>query len=244
MLLLLSSLANAAIVNVLQPAVGPPDPGNAASISASARVLRGNETRLSVSGAAGFRHVSEAHLLQVRLSGERAVAFDELLADKGFAHVRHVWTFHDPVASFAFLQSDRNAFRDLQLRSLAGGGAQVRLWRNDWTEGTLGAGAMAEYQLLSPDAVDSDAGWHPRGNSFLTMAVSRDGQVELASTSFFQPRLDDWSNWRFLEELALTVDLTARLDLSVVAKLEVDSQPVLGNERYDLSVTNGLVFSF
>lgn len=244
MLLLLSSLSSAAIVNVLQPAVGPPEQGNAASISASARMLRGNETRLSVNGAAGFRHVSKAHLFRVQLSGERAVAFDELLADKGFAHVRHVWSFHDPVATFAFVQSDRNAFRDLQLRSLAGGGVQGRLWRNGWTEGTVGVGAMAEYQLLSPEAVDNDAGWHPRGTSFLTMAISRDGQVELASTTFFQPRLDDWSNWRLLEEMALTVDLTERLDLTLVAKLEVDSQPVQGNERYDLSVTNGLVFSF
>ncbi|MFT5587672.1 MAG: hypothetical protein ACI9VR_005285, partial [Cognaticolwellia sp.] len=115
MLLLLSSLANATIVNVLQPAVGPPELGNSASLSLSAKVLQGNETRLSVNGAAGFRRVSEAHLVRVQITGERAIAFDEVLADKAFAHVRHVWTFHDPFASFAFAQSDRNAFRDLQL---------------------------------------------------------------------------------------------------------------------------------
>jgi hypothetical protein len=244
MLLLLSSLSSAAIVNVLQPAVGPPELGNSGSLSLSARVLQGNETRLSATGAAGFRHVSEAHLVRVQISGERAMAFDEVLADKAFAHLRHVWTFHDPFATFAFVQSDRNAFRSLQLRSLAGGGVQARLWRNDWTEAAFGVGAMAEYQLLSEGAVDSDAGLHPRGTSFLTMAISRDGKISLASTSFFQPRLDDLSNWRFLEELALTVDVTRRVDWTLVAKLELDSQPVPGNEGYDLSLVNGLVFSF
>lgn len=103
---------------------------------------------------------------------------------------------------------------------------------------------MAEYQLLSIDAVDSDAGLHPRGTSYLTMAISKDDQISLASTSFFQPRLDDLSNWRFLEELALTVDVTKRVDWTVVAKLELDSQPVQGNVGYDLSLINGLVFSF
>lgn len=244
MLLLLASLSQAAIVNVLQPQVGPPDPGRAVSMKVGGTLLEGNEQRLSVNGALGAQFVGQEHRVLLRVSGERAVAFDTVIADKAFVHARETWAFSDPWATVLFVQSDRNAFRDLQLRALGGGGLERRLFRTDWSEGTLGVGAMGEYQLLDADAVDSDAGWHPRGNSYLVLAISHEDGVELASTTFYQPRLDAWSNWRLAEELSLTLEVSEHLDWSVVGKLQVDSQPVQGNESYDLSVVSGLVLSF
>jgi hypothetical protein len=244
LLVALAMPANATIVNVFTPSVGPIEDGWHGSVTAATTLLAGNEKRAGAKTAAGVRikHAG-AHLTSLTGSGEVAYALDELITDRAFANLRHRWMFAEPVAAFGFLQVDHNALRALQIRDLAGVGLDVRLVRKDWAEAHVGVAMMVEQQRLSKGVRDEDRGTHLRNSNYLTLAVSSD-KVSLASTSFFQPRVDAPTNWRALEELVLTVKLAERLDWTAKARLEHDSDPPEEVAPNDLSTLSGLVVTF
>jgi len=244
LLFALADPAQATIVNVFTPSVGAIEDGWHGSVSASTTVLAGNENKSGVASAAGVRvKHGAAHLSALTGSGEIAYALDEVITDKAFANLRHRWMFAEPLAAFGFAQIDHNALRALQVRDLAGLGCEVRMWRNDWTEAHLGVAMMVEQQILSKGVRDEDAGVHLRNSDYVTIAVKSD-KITLASTSFFQPRIDAPSNWRALEELAFTVKLADRLDWNAKGRIEHDSDPPEGVKTDDLSLTSGLVVQF
>ena len=244
LLFALGQPAHATIVNVFTPSVGAIDDGWHGSVSASTTVLTGNENKAGAMAAAGVRvKQGAAHLTSLTGSGEIAYALDALVTEKAFANLRHRWMFREPFAAFGFVQVDHNALRALQVRDLVGVGTDVRLWRNDWSEAHLGVAMMVEQQILSEGVRDEDAGVHLRNSDYLTVAVKSE-KVALASTSFFQPRIDDLGNWRALEELAFTVKLADKLDWTAKGRLEHDSSPPEGVKPTDLSVTSGLVINF
>lgn len=242
-MMLLLGLAQAAIVNVLSPQVGAPEPGVHGSLRAGGRVALGNVDMSVLELSSGVRFVGDRHTVLLSASGNRTLATDVLTVDQGFLHLRDTWSFSDPWATYVFLQADHNAFRSMQLRNLAGAGVQRRLWRTEWTEATLGTSLMGEYQLLTEGAEDEDAGLHARSSSFLTLAFAGDWGVA-ASTTFFQPRVDLPSNLRVYEELSLTLHLTEHLDWNAVGRVEWDRDPPVGREAVDLTASTGVVASF
>ncbi len=236
--------ANATIVNVFSPSVGSIEDGWHGSISAGTTLLSGNENKAAVASAAGVRvKHSDSHLSSLTGSGEVAYALGDLVSEKAFVNMRHRWMFADPVAAFGFVQVDHNALRALLIRDLAGAGVDIRIWRNDWAEAHIGLSMMMEHQVMSEGARDDDAGIFARNSDYLTIAVKSE-KVTLASTSFFQPRVDKLSNWRALEELAFTVKLAEKLDWNAKARLEHDHSPPQDVETDDVSLTSGLVVKF
>lgn len=237
------STAQATIVNVLTPSVGSLDDGWHGSVKAGGTVLVGNEDRLGANLAAGVRHKKGVHLTSLHASGDIAEAFGDIVSRRAFVNARHQWMFEEPVSAVGFVQVDHNAFRGILMRDLVGAGFDFRLFRGDWYEAHLGVTAMGEYQVHGDGFVDEDAGLHARMSDYFTVAIKSESVV-LASTTFYQPRLDVWTNWRMLQELSFTIDISKHLDWNVLAKLERDSNPPTGVEKLDLAVTSGLVLGF
>ena len=244
LLFVLINPASAGIVNVFTPSVGPIEDGWHGTVTGSTTLLAGNEKKAGADAAAGLRvKHSDTHLSSLTGSAELAYALGEVVSDKSFANLRHRWLFADPVAAFVFVQVDHNALRALQIRDLSGLGLDVKMWSNDWTEAHLGLSMMVEHQVHLEGFVDDDAGVFVRNSDYLTIAVKSE-RVSLASTSFFQPRVDAFSNWRALEELVFTVNIAKHLDWNAKAKFEHDNSPPVDIEKSDLSVTSGLAVKF
>lgn len=243
MWLLLTAVAEATIVNVLTPSVGSIEDGLHGSVKLGVILQKGNEDRIGANLAAGLRYKHKKHLVSLTASGDYALAFGDVNSQRGFANLRHQWMFWEPVSSLVFAQVDHNRFRGLAVRDLFGAGADIRVWRNDWSEAHLGISVMAEHQKHSDGFIDDDAGLHARMSDYFTVAI-KTKTVVLANTVFVQPRLDRWSNWRLLEELSFTVDIAKYLDWNVLFRLERDSRPPTDVEKLDLMLKSGLVLGF
>ncbi|MEZ4319920.1 MAG: DUF481 domain-containing protein [Myxococcota bacterium] len=236
--------AHATIVNVLTPSVGVLEDGWHGSVKAGGVVLSGNEKQLGANLAAGVQYKKQRHLTSLKASGDVTQAFGDIVAQKAFTNARHRWMFAEPVSAVGFVQVDHNRFRGLLVRDLAGAGVDIRTFRNDWTEAHLGLTMMGEHQVHGEGFVDDDAGLHARMSNYFTVAVKSESVV-LASTTFYQPRVDQWANnWRFLEELSFTIDISEHLDWNVLFRLERDSSPPTGVEPLDLALKSGLVLGF
>ena len=244
LLFVLINPSSAGIVNVFTPSVGPIEDGWHGTLTGSTTLLSGNEQKAGANAAAGLRvKHSDTHLSAVTGSAELAYALGEVVSDKSFVNLRHRWSFADPVAAFAFGQVDHNALRALQIRDLVGLGLDVKMWGNDWTEAHLGVSMMVEHQVHLAGFVDDDAGVYIRNSDYLTLAVKSE-RVSLSSTSFFQPRVDAFSNWRALEELVFTVNIAKHLDWNAKVKLEHDNSPPVDIKKTDLSANSGLAVNF
>lgn len=243
MLLFLATTAQATIVNVLTPSIGPIEDGWHGSVKAGGSVVQGNERRIGASLAAGLQFKRKKDLFRLKTSADGALAFGDVVSQRAFINARHRHTLKGPVSSLLFVQVDHNRFRGLTVRDLVGGGVDIRTWRAEWTEAHTGLSVMAEQQLHAEGFVDDDSGLRARFSGYFTVAAKTE-TVVFASTTFLQPRIDRPGNWRLLEDLSMTLDISKHLDWNVLLKIERDSRPPTGVEPLDVALTSGLVASF
>jgi hypothetical protein len=242
--LLLTGSAGASIVNVLTPHIGPPEAGFTGEIAAGVSAVSGNEDNLGFTGGVEMAQVSEDinHQILFRATGAYAQAYGQTLSQDAFAHARYRWAFHAPWIAFTFAQADHNDFRNLALRAIAGAGLERRLWRAEWTEASVGLSALAEYEQLV--VADDTQGLFGRASAFFLLAIAVNEQLTLGSVSFFQPRLDDFTDWRALEQLSLKIAAGAHLGWESALSYEHDHRPPAGVKTDDLALTSGLTWAW
>lgn len=245
MFLLLSSVAMAGVITVLSPSIGAPEPGFTGEVAAGLSAARGNQHQTTAKGAAGFEYINPTadHQLLLQASGDYGVAFQQVISQNSFAHLRYRWAFLDdvPLVSFSFVQTEHNAFRSLLLRNLAGTGLEYRLWRADWTEAWVGSAVMVDHERLVGETTDV---FVLRNSSFALLAVQLDTNLVLGSSTYFQPRLDELSDWRFLEELSLSGKFGEHFGWSGALTLSHDKAPPAGVQNTDLTLNSGLTYSW
>jgi len=243
--ILLTGAAAAQVVTVMSPSIGAPEPGFTGKVAAGMSLARGNKTQNLWSGAADTLWVNKGgdHQLLFTAAGDYGEAFGQVNTQDVFAHLRYRWAFLDsaPLVAFTFIQTQHNAFQSLLLRNLGGAGLEYRLWRADWTEAWLGTAVMGEHERLSTDNQDR---YFVRSSSFALIAVEVDEALVLGSSTYFQPLLTDFNDWRFVEELTLNGKFGEHFGWLGALTLTHDRVPPTGVEPTDLSVSSGLTWGW
>jgi hypothetical protein len=234
--------AQASIVNVLAPSVEAPEEGWTREIKVSVTLEQGNEDKLGVAALGGARWVSGPDQWLLKGSVERAVNFQEIITDRAFAHLRYRREFGE-WAGFGLFQADHNAFRDLLLRDLAGVGVERRLWRSDTSMAAVATALLVEHEVLTGEQILEVSDLIYRNSTYVLFALQASG-LSLASTTFFQPRVDDLADWRLLEELSLSMSLGEHLAWNARWVFAVDSRPPTEVGTWDSAVKSGLVFAW
>jgi hypothetical protein len=227
-------------------------PGWKGGAEALVSFARGNSdyTDLLVGGRVRFRTGAQ----QARLLGSfnRRTAEEERLADNQLLHLRHNLFLGERWATVAFLQTQRDPFRRVERRSLAGGGLRVDVRRRTepGPDGdpvlkgrvTLGATVMAEAE----DRTGDDTGTRTLARwSFFARAVGAPASgLELEVTAFYQPAVAEPADHRALVGMDLRVDLVAGLEWIVRYDLVHDSEPPAGVVATDYRVRSGLGIDF
>jgi len=68
--------------------------------------------------------------------------------------------------------------------------------------------------------------------------------VRVLSTTYYQPAVDDFGDYRLLEDAALSVKMTDSLSLKVSLNLAHDSQPPQDVKKTDTTYSTGIEYSF
>ncbi len=247
-LCLLGGSGNAlAIVNVEQLRIGTPQPGLSGWLDLSLDGSHGN-TRKSETG------------LDARLQWQRGQTTDLLIAaydygesdglrntNRRFLHARHTQGFAPARAWEAFAQAQTDEFARLSFRGLLGAGLRLTLSEKaEQSAAYLGIGAFFARERLAAESGTTDAGdstfW--QANLYLTLQRRLNDQLSLASTTYYQPRLDDGADFRALEQASLRVKMTARLSFRLSLDVAYDSRPPQRVERTDTRYSTGLRLTF
>lgn len=168
--------------------------------------------------------------------------------NRSFLHARHIHEISRRWAWEAFGQAEENEFTRLSFRGLLGGGVRREAFRSDDNRLVLTAGLGGFYsrEELEPrtDATDAGVDTLVRGNFYFVVKYQLNESVQLASTTYYQPATSDYRDFRALEQAALLVNLTQRLDLKISLDVVHDNRPPQFIEKTDTSYRTGIEYQF
>lgn len=226
-------------VNTEKLRTGAPTPGFHGSVDGSVLLKRGNVRLLSVSTAARIEYnvgIHTPYLIGSFSFGQKGDD-DDVYINNGFGHLRWTAMWHPYVGTELFSQVQFNEFLRLKLRVLGGAGVRVAAVTLDTFELSVGTGYMVEFEDLSIDASNA----HPqeslnhRWTSYVTFKVHIQDYMRLVSITYVQPRFDELSDMRVLQDADLEVDVFKYLSLILGVSVAYDSDPPDGVETTDIT---------
>lgn len=246
----LPRVAEAQIVNV-QSLVGADAPeGFSGALDAAADWRTGNVDLLVLGAAATVRYRATDHLVFLTVKGDFAETGEPgaktKIVSRTFEHLRYRLTVSPLITAEAFAQNEADEFRRLLVRALVGAGPRFNLIRRDNFKLALGVAYMFEYELLRDDGLpdaDTDSQNH-RMSSYVLVAANLNDKVTISETVYLQPRLDDFGDFRLLNEFGLTSKLTTKLSFRFSFVLARDSTPPASIEKLDTTLQTGISLAF
>lgn len=167
--------------------------------------------------------------------------------DKGFVHLRYIYQFHDVLASETFLQTDRDEFRRLSYRGIAGTGLRYSVYEQpDKGAAYLGAGLFYEKEVLNrdDDIIDETITETGRGNIYLILKYKINESTILTNSTYYQPDLRYSVDYRASESASLVVAINKSLALKLSAVATHDSQPPEEVEQTDTTYRTSILYQF
>ncbi|MDX8403908.1 MAG: DUF481 domain-containing protein [Mariprofundaceae bacterium] len=162
--------------------------------------------------------------------------------NKSFVHLRHRYALDRIWAVEAFAQAQQNEFTQLKLRTLYGGGLR---YSREGSQHTihLGLGSFYEQERLRTEAKTPDTQlW--RGNIYFAWRFVINEQIRLQNTVYYQPAWKDTTDFRVLDDAAVSIALSQHLDLKLSLEVAHDSLPPVGVKQTDISYKTGLELRF
>ena len=83
-----------------------------------------------------------------------------------------------------------------------------------------------------------------RNSSYISFTISPNKQVEIISTSFFQPLLNNWNDYRILNQASLRVKAGKKLSVRLNWNYLNDSRPVAGIPAVNYTLSTGINYEF
>jgi hypothetical protein len=238
--------ASAQIVNV-QPLIGNGlDEGFSAAIEASADIRRGNANVVALSGGGIAQYRSGRHLGFILLKGDFGEAEGVSFMNKDLEHLRYRIDIVGPLAGEVFVQHDRDEFRRLSLRAIAGGGPRIHVVQWGLLDAALGVAYMLEHERLAEDD-ESDASSSTiahRLSTYVVLATRVGDVMTLGVTMYAQPRLDHFSDVRILCETSLLAKTSKRFGLKLALTSAYDSDPPVDVAHLDSTLKGSLQVNF
>lgn len=166
---------------------------------------------------------------------------DIKIAENRMGHLRHNYRLTDVLASVLFVQGQRDPFRRLETRLLAGGGARVDVIRRDTWYGAVGATYMYEdEELTGGGGFASDH----RFSFFASLYSASSERVKLDISAFYQPLISDFEDARAYVSTALRVDVMGGVYVLVKYNMVHDANPPTGVEQTDQTLRSGMGIKF
>lgn len=241
------TVAAHAIVNVESLEVGEPPQGYSGAVNLSVDGASGNTDKLSTNLGARLQWHGGAitNFAIFRYAYAESSGIQD--TNKLLFHVRHIHQVSAQTAYEGFIQAEHDKFARLLFRGLIGGGTRLTLVEKPGVKSLhLGLGGFFSREILESRPGTTDGGgqnlW--RINSYLNYLHHLNGQVSVLSTTYYQPRVDDFSDYRLLEDAALNVKMTDTLSINLSLQLTHDSKPPQDVKKTDVTYSTGIQFSF
>ncbi len=159
----------------------------------------------------------------------------------GYQHFRYNYKLQKLVTIEAFTQTQYNPVLKLDFRYLLGAGPRLRLIKNKHARVYAAALYMYEYDNIAGDQADVR---EHRISSYLTFTIAFLKTCELVSTTFYQPKIGNGSDYRIANDSNLEIHINKYLNFKSTFNLLYDTQQPAGIPDLVYTFRNGLSVKF
>lgn len=162
--------------------------------------------------------------------------------DNTFIHLRYNHKLSNLIRLEAFTQLQTNKITKIDSRFLAGMGPRFKLSGTELLNVYLGVLVMYEYEkeLTEPPVSHH----HIRNSSYLSFTLKPTATLEIVSTTFYQPKLDQWSDFRISNQESANLSITEKLSATINWNYLYDQVPVDGVPRSNYTFSTGFKYAF
>jgi hypothetical protein len=216
------------------------------SLEGSFTGMLGN-TRGGVVGASVFGGVKRGnHLIFAKAQGDYAAFSGKTSVFKSFAHLRYNYEIRRFLYAEVFSQVQQDKFQRLALRNVEGVGPRFGILQTKALELYYGTAYMFEYEVVSqekggPAPVGTVA---HRWSNYVSIMLNIDERTRFTSVLYVQPRFDDFTDLRLLNETSFGVKLKSPLSLKLGVVVRYDSKPPASVFPADLEAKNSIAVTF
>ncbi|GAB5398939.1 MAG: hypothetical protein Aureis2KO_05240 [Aureisphaera sp.] len=174
------------------------------------------------------------------------INFTKIEGDKfenaGITHVRHNYRFHQKIAWEVFTQGQYNKVSLIDFRGLLGTGPRFKLTNSENYKFYLGTLVMFEYEEIADNftPIQRDL----RGSSYLSFSIYPSERISLISTTYYQPLLREFSDYRISSQSSFAVELFGGFDIKLTYTFVYDAVPALGIQNSQYDFRTGFSYSF
>jgi putative salt-induced outer membrane protein len=191
------------------------------------------------STAANFGLKAEYHKEVWMLYSIASYAYGEVDGDKnknnGLLHLRYIHNIEGtPYDYELFGQTEFNEFQDVKVRNLAGANVR-RSFETVFDKCYVGLGLF--YSYMKPDVISAVDPVYERVklNTYLSFTKSVNEHFSVTYLGFYQPNIEDFSDYRIFQILQLDTMLTDNLSLGFDISHKYNATPYHNIEKTDIS---------
>ncbi len=223
------------------PVIGEKE-GLDAEVSLGAKYSSGNSDTQSIGTSLKGQYSEEEWLLYLIAAYSYGESNGEKDRDDGLFHLRYIHTIANTVYDYElYLQTEFNEFQDINKRNLAG--ANIRR-KFDLPFDKFYAGLGLFYSYMEPDTVTFFDPIHKRTkiNSYISFVKKINENFSITYLGFYQPTIDDFSDYRINQVLQFNTSLTDDLSFALDISQQYNATPYHNIEKNDFRSTINLKY--
>jgi hypothetical protein len=234
--------AGAQIVNVESRRIQTDTTGWAGSFGGSINLAKNVDKVFSAGAFAHLQYKNSKNLYLFLGDYSFLKGAQKKYTDNTFFHLRYNRKISNLLRWEVFTQLQTNKISKIDNRFLTGMGPRFKLSGSGILQVYLGVLAMYEYEreLTEPPVSHH----HVRNSSYLSFTLKPTATLEIISTTFYQPRLDQWGDFRILNQESANLSITQKLSATINWNYLYDQFPVEGIPRSNYTFSTGFTYAF
>ena len=160
----------------------------------------------------------------------------------GITHLRYNYRFHARSAWEIFTQAQYNKVSKIDFRYLFGTGPRFKLTTSERYKCYFGTHIMYEHEELNDGITPIQRDF--RSSSYLSFSLYPTSTITLISTTYYQPNLRDFEDYRISSQTSLLIDLFKNFAFKTTYTFTYDEFPAIGIPNSQYNLESGIVYTF
>jgi len=241
--LLLATSVASAFISLDPPVIGEHE-GWDAEVSLSGEYHSGNSEKTSAGLGGRMQYSTQTWLFLTIAAYNYGESNGEKDTDDALLHLRYIHHIEDTLYDYElFTQTEYNEFQDVKARNLAG--ANLRRKITGYFD-TCYIGAGLFYSYMEPDNISNIDPVYERIklNTYLSLTKQINEHFSVTYLGFYQPNIEEFSDYRIFQVLQLDTTLTKHLTLGLDFHHKYNTTPYHQVERNDFKSSINLKYKW
>ena len=222
-------------------------PGYSGKVGVSLSTKRGNSDTDAYKAATRMTYDNNiSYVTWLQIAGEYGKASGVKNVQNLYAHLRYIHNITDKYHVYEVaVQTEEDEFRLIQHRRLVAAGYRQHLFQDEKRLKVFGGiGVIAENIRYIDSDINPDEN-NIRVSSYISLSYTFKEDMSAALISYYQPKVDEFSDFVTVNSLQLKLKIIDRLYLNFTVDYNYDAKPAVGvASRYDFSQDTAFIYEF